>query len=107
MLESLRFLNFLGELVVTPAPETNSTPGLPAEKMALLRDLVRDLLKASPNGGAKEVAIRDEQGNVLAHLVPGALQCLVEVNLEDGDSSGQAEEEDIAVEDLLANWGKV
>jgi len=75
--------------------------------MALLRDLVRDLLKASPNGGAKEVAIRDEQGNVLAHLVPGALQCLVEVNLEDGDSSGQAEEEDIAVEDLLANWGKV
>ncbi len=89
---------------MTPASQTDST-SLSAEKMALLRDLVRDLLKISPNGKAQEVAIRDEQGTLLAHVVPAALPCLFEVDL--GDLPPSTEEKDIPVEDLLTNWGEV
>lgn len=90
---------------MTPASQ-DSTVSLPAEKMALLRDLVRDLLKALSPGGVKEVPIRDDQGNLLAHVVPAQLACLVEVNLGDDENSPTTEEGDIPAEELLARWRK-
>ncbi len=69
----------------------------PISDNAVLAELVRSLL-AAQGTKPKEIAIRDAQGKLLAHLIPADVPFMVQIDLTDEHREG--DDELIAVESL-------
>jgi hypothetical protein len=82
-------------------PQTNGTPA-----HSQVVDIVRHLLAA--NGSKlQQIPIRDEQGKLIAHVIPAGLSFLVRVDLSEGTCADDVVGPNLPIDELFKDFGEI